>query len=181
MHGIDSKVSERQAPLRRQYAHEPEAAISPKWARTSSTNLSPGDPFHVDVEIGREHTLSLRLGVDHRVGGLGDLPNPGDLLCAALAACADVAIRMVADLLGVQLDMLEVEVSGTVDVRGALALDPDVRVGFQSLESRVRLRAARETPARLIDQLMKAAKRACVNLDTLQRGTTVELIVGESS
>jgi hypothetical protein len=39
------------------------------------------------------------------------------------------------------------------------------------------MRAARETPARLIDQLMKAAKRACVNLDTLQRGTTVELIV----
>jgi organic hydroperoxide reductase OsmC/OhrA len=94
-----SLIAERQAPLRSRYATHPDDAISTKWAKTSSATVGVDDPFHVDVEFGREHRLSLRLGVDDKVGGLGDLPNPGDLLCAALAACEDGTIRMLANLL----------------------------------------------------------------------------------
>ena len=68
------------------------------------------DPFHTLVEVGREHPITLRLGIDQHVGGFGDLPNPGDLLCAALAACEDGTIRMIANVLGVRLTALAVKV-----------------------------------------------------------------------
>lgn len=61
-----------------------------------------------------------------------DAPNPGDMLCGALAACMDSTIRKVADHLGVTLTSLEVKVAAEVDVRGCLAVDRKVPVGFQN-------------------------------------------------
>jgi uncharacterized OsmC-like protein len=52
--------------------------------------------------VGRGYGASFEYGIDEKVGGLSDRPNPGDLLCAALAACEDGTIRMVAGLLGVE-------------------------------------------------------------------------------
>jgi uncharacterized OsmC-like protein len=172
-----SLVAEQQAPLRSRYASHPDEAITTKWAKTTSADGGADDPFHVYVEIGREHTLSLLLGLDLKVGGLGDLPNPGDLLCAALAACEDATIRMLADLLGITLEAIEVEVRGTVDLRGTLAIDQSARVGFQGFTSIARLRAAADTPPRLIERLVEATKRACVNLETLERGVPIEVVV----
>lgn len=60
----------------------------------------------------------MRFGLDRHVGGLHDLPNPGDLLCAAVAACEDGTLRMIAALPGITVEELEVEVSGKLDVRG---------------------------------------------------------------
>ena len=75
--GQRSLVAQRQAPLRALYATDPEEALTYKWARTSSADLAPlDDPFHTHVEVGREHPITLRLGIDRHVGGLGDLPNP---------------------------------------------------------------------------------------------------------
>jgi uncharacterized OsmC-like protein len=114
-------------------------------------------------------------GVDRAVGGLHDAPNPGELLCAALAACADTSVRMLADLLRVQLDDLEVEVSGDLDVRGTLDVDRSVPVGFQRLALDVRLRAAPGTPPARVHRLVAAAERACVVLDTLRAGVPVDV------
>jgi uncharacterized OsmC-like protein len=66
-----------------------------KWAATA--NGEGVDAIHFVVEVGKGFGVSQRLGVDAAVGGDHDLPNPGDLLCAALAACADSTVRMVAD------------------------------------------------------------------------------------
>jgi uncharacterized OsmC-like protein len=161
--------------LRALYAERPEEAISRKWARTSSARVDPGDPLHGEVEIGRGHGTSLDYALDEKVGGLSDHPNPGDLLCAALAACEDGTIRMVAALLGVTLEKLEVEVTGELDVRGTLGIDTGVRVGFTELECSIRLRAAPGTDPRAVDRLLAAAKRFCVNLDTLTGGTRVRI------
>ncbi len=170
-----SVVAEKQAPLRSSYTQDPAEALTRKHARTSASRISPTDPFHGEVEIGRGYGTSLQYGLDRYVGGLHDLPNPGDILCAALAACQDGTIRMVADLLGIRLEELEVEVSGELDVRGALAVDPDVRVGFEALDCRVRLRAAPGTGPRRVERLVAAAERYCVNMDTLRGGVRVEV------
>jgi uncharacterized OsmC-like protein len=135
--------------------------------------VASSDPFHGEVEVGDGYGTSLRFGLDRYIGGLHDAPNPGDLLCAALAACQDGSIRMIADLLGVELMELDVEVTGELDVRGCLGLHPAVRVGFESLQSTVRLRASERTDPKRVDALIAAAERFCVNLDTLRGGTEV--------
>ncbi len=170
-----SLVAEKQAPLRSAYTQDPAQALTRKHALTSASRIPPTDPFHGEVEVGRGYGVSLRYGLDRYVGGLHDLPNPGDILCAALAACQDGTIRMVANLLGVELEELEVEVSGELDVRGALAIDPGVRVGFEALDCRVRLRATPGTEPRHLKRLVAAAERYCVNVDTLRGGVRVEV------
>jgi uncharacterized OsmC-like protein len=169
-----SVVARRQAPLRTLYDESPQAALTRKTARTSAARLAASDPFHGEVEVGQGYGTWVRFGLDRHVGGLHDAPNPGDLLCAALAACEDGTLRMIANLLGVELSELEVEVNGELDVRGCLGARPDVRVGFGTLECRVRLAAVEGTDPRRLDALRNAAERFCVNLDTLRAGVEVE-------
>lgn len=170
-------VSRRQAPLRERYRRDPAAAMTRKRARTGPEDAR--DPYHGTVvpenaaDPSAPYGVRVGFGLDDSVGGLHDAPNPGDLLCAALAACEDGLIRMIAGVLKIELEELEVEVTGDVDVRGTLALDPDARVGFQELRMSVRLRAAPGTPARRLEHLRIGAERLCVNLDTLRRGVPV--------
>ncbi len=163
-----SLVGERQAPLRDLYAESPQQARTRKTARTTSVEISATDPFHGEVEVGSGYGTSLRFGLDRYIGGLHDAPNPGDLLCAALAACQDGAIRMIANLLQIELTALEVTVTGELDVRGCLGIDPGVRVGFEELDCQVDLAAAEGSDPKRLEALIAAAERFCINLDTLR-------------
>jgi uncharacterized OsmC-like protein len=95
------------------------------------------------------------------------------LLCVALAACHDASMRMVADLLGIHLLDLKVEVTATLDVRGTLGLDRTVPVGFQQMTCTTTATVPAGTDPRLLRQLQAHAQRSCVNLDTLRRGVPV--------
>jgi uncharacterized OsmC-like protein len=177
-----SIVAERQKPLRRTYCDDPERARTVKWAATSTSAQT--DALHSVVQVGKGYGVAQRTGIDHAVGGDHDLPNPGDLLCAALAACKDGTVRMIAELLNIPILDLQVEVTGDVDVRGCLAIERSVRVGFQAIACRVDLRVPSEVDPQRLAMLQKLAEQSCVNLDTLRSGVPVELafnIVSPSS
>jgi uncharacterized OsmC-like protein len=158
-------VQDAQAPLRNLYKETPSLALVSDHARTCGTD--PADPFHSTVEPMDGCGISVPVGVHRAVGGLHDLPTPGDLLCAALAACQDSAVRMVANRLGVEILALEVRVTAQVDVRGALGMAAEVPVGFQSMACDIDLRVREGTPAKLIEGLRFAAQRCCVVQQTL--------------
>lgn len=173
-------VRDRQAPLRARYAEDPEAALIHK--RVRSAGPDGRDPFHGTVvpdnvaHPDAGYAVAWGYGIDEAVGGLHDVPNPGELLCAALAACADGTARMIANHLGVELEHLEVEVNGLVDVRGTLG-DDSVRVGFESMTLQIRLRAKPGTPTHVVDLIGISVERLCIDLDTLRRGVPVEVSV----
>jgi len=167
-----SRVAERQAPLRRAYVKDPERAVTLKWAATAKT--AETDALHSVVHIGKGYGVCQRTGIDHAIGGDHDLPNPGDVICAALAVCEDGTVRMVADLLGIPILDLKVEVTGDVDVRGCLAMDRDVKVGFRTMTCRVQLRVPPDVDPGRLAMLRKQAEQSCVNLDTLRSGVPVE-------
>lgn len=171
-----SEVRDRQRPLRKLYREHPAEALSPKWARTSSSAVAASDPFHGDVEVGRGYGTRLRYGLDKGIGGLHDLPNPGDQLCATLAACFDGTIRMVADLMGIELDEVCVEVNGEVDLRGTLLLEPTVPVGFTSLTVRPEVRATDGTDPARVAALLDLVEQTCVTLSTLREGVSVQIL-----
>lgn len=167
-------IQERQRPLRARYKTEPGAAWVTDYARTRSSD--PRDPLHFIVEPKQGSGVQLPVGVHGGVGGLHDAPCPGDILCAALAACQDSSIRMVANLLGVELASLTVEVTAEVDVRGALGMDPQVPVGFQTLRCDVHLSAQEGTSPELLAKLRMGAERCCVVLQTLRQPPTVQTV-----
>jgi len=133
------------------------------------------DPLHGTV-VPRDHEgIAWDFGLDAKVGGYDDLPNPGHLLCAALGACLDSTIRMMADLLHIDLIRLQVDVVGEVDVRGCLALDDAVRPGFDHIDCSIEAEAAAGTDPRRTQAMLVQAQRLCVTLDTLRAGVPVDV------
>ena len=168
-----ASVPERQDPLRERYKDAPdEAAITDRARTTGGTDT---DPFHGQVVPGSEdHGVTWPFGIHRAVGGHHDAPNPGDVLCAALAVCLDSTIRMIADRLGVTLNLLEVDVAADVDVRGTLLVDRTVPVGFQAMRCHVDIEAVEGTDPKLMQKLLAAAEHSCVVLQTLRSGVPVE-------
>ena len=161
-----------QQPLRRKYVTSPQSAMVVDQAYTSG--IDPTDPFHFIVKPMPSSDVEIPVGVHHAVGGLHDAPTPGDILCAALAACQDSSIRMVANLLGIELEYIEVKVSGNVDVRGTLAVDRNVPVGFKSMNCYVNLKAKPGTPKKLLEKLKQTALHCCVVQQTLSNPPDIE-------
>jgi len=176
-----STVMQRQAPLRAAYLQHPDQARIVKHVRTAT--IDGTDALHGVVIPGDSYGVSIHYGIDRAVGGDHDAPNPGELLCAALAACQDATLRMVADVLGVVLVDLEVEVRGRVDVRASLGMPVDSPLGFGSMDCKVHLQIAEDTPPALRQRLLATAERSCINLATLRHGVSVsvDFILDEES
>lgn len=173
-----NSVHENQLPLRKQYKKSPEKAWVVDYARTTGKNAS--DPFHSTVEPMLDSGVVIPVGVHHAVGGLHDAPTPGDILCAALASCQDSTVRMVANILGIELEFVDVEVKAEVDVRGTMAIEQLVPVGFQSISCKVRIGAKEGTNLKLLSKLQEAAEHCCVVQQTLRTpppiDTTFEML-----
>jgi uncharacterized OsmC-like protein len=173
-----SLVQRRQDPLRARYRDDPaEARISD---RAQTISACGGDPFHGVVVPANSADAPLQFGIHRAVGGFHDYPNPGDLLSAALAACFDSTLRMIADHLGVRLESLEVKVDAECDVRGCLLVERTVPVGFQRIRCGVRLSTREPIDEQTIKTLVAAAEHSCVVMQTLRHGVTVQTQVETS-
>ncbi len=169
---MDPVVHLAQKPLKAQYKADPARAVVTDHARTCGTSAT--DPFRSRVEPMDGCGVVVPIGTHAAVGGPHDAPTPGDMLCAALAACQDSAVRMVANLLGIELTHLEVRVTATADVRGAMAMDAAVPVGFQAITCEVRYAVADGVPPELLEKLHAAAERCCVVQQTLKSPPAVK-------
>jgi uncharacterized OsmC-like protein len=170
--GKNTDVRSRQAPLRELYQKSPEEALITDCGRTADGVSS--DPFHGFAKPGsKDYGVVWPFGIHRAIGGDHDAPNPGDMLCAALAACMDSTIRIIADHLGVRLTVLEVEVAAEVDVRGCLLVDQKVPVGFQKMRCSVNLQTAEGTDPKMVKMLMSASEHSCVNMNTLRSGVPI--------
>jgi uncharacterized OsmC-like protein len=170
----DSIVRQRQATLAQRYREHPEDAMVAKRARTVPQGQP--DPLHTNVTVDGPYPTALwQLGIDDKVGGESDLPNPAEMLLASLAGCQESTLRMVAENLGVEIVALEVITRGEVDARGCLALDDTVKIGFDSIEVDVHLKVAEDTEPRRVQQLHMLAERLCVTADTLRSGVPIKI------
>jgi uncharacterized OsmC-like protein len=174
MRAKNSEVSARQEPLRAAYLRDPGLAISFKRVKTIAGPES--GPFHGVIGAAGFPSVRWSYGIDAKLGGFDDLPNPGHVLCAALAACMDSTIRMLASHLEVGIEHLEVEVTGDVDVRGCLAMGKSVRPGFRQMQCEIRLNLDPQAAPNMRTLLLKQAEALCVTLDTLRSGVPISIL-----
>jgi uncharacterized OsmC-like protein len=78
--------------------------------------------------------------------GRNTAPNPQELLMSALNACITVGYVAGASVKGIVLEKVEVETSGSLDLRGFLGIDPAVKPGYDTIRYVVRIKGA-GTPA----------------------------------
>ncbi len=165
-----STVLERQKPLMTTYLMEPEKAWVTDVAIVKGQNLN--DPFHTEVICNNELEVPIPIGVHRAVGGLHDAPNPGDILCTALAACFESTLRLVANRLGVTLVETEVKASAEVDVRGTLMVDKSVPVAFQKMTLSVNV-SCEQANDQLIHTMLMATEKSCIILQTMKMAIPV--------
>jgi uncharacterized OsmC-like protein len=171
-------AKQRQDPLRERYRMAPNEA----WIVDGAATVANGaeDPFHCTVAAGQGCDPPWQVGIHRAVGGYHDRPNPGDILCAALASCLHSTLRIIADRLEIPIATLEVSARAEVDVRGTLLVDRNVPVGFQKMKCEVRLEPTANVPPEKVSMLFAAAERSCVVLQTLSSGVQVQMQLGRT-
>lgn len=160
----DSTLQEEQAPLKEEYAENPEAAR----ITLSATGEEQADVRSCDVDIGRAvYEAELHEGA----AGPGTGACSGDLLLGALAACSQLTAQAVADAFGLDAS-IETEVSGDLDLRGTMGIDEDVPVGFE--EIRMDVTVDGEVDAETAASLQRATEKYCVVYQTLANTPEME-------
>lgn len=167
-----SEVLERQKPLIASYLVQPEKAWITDVAIVKGQHFN--DPFHTEVLANNELESPIPIGVHRALGGLHDAPNPGDILCTALAACFESTLRLIANRLGVRLVETEVKATAEVDVRGTLMVDKSVPVAFQRMSLYINV-TCEQASNELIKTMLKATERSCVILQTLKLAVPVSV------
>jgi uncharacterized OsmC-like protein len=163
---MDIKALQR--PLRDRYETDPGSAPLTLTVRSAPSDLE--DPLHCAIAPDSVASLQWRSGAHPAVGGVGDVPCSADLLLAALAACQEVTLRMVAANLGIGLEHVDVVVEGDWDPRGTLAMGKEYPVGLTAVRCRTTVRLAGEVNEERAGRLLRSAERYCVVLNTLRGG-----------
>ena len=167
---MDIKALQR--PLRERYEVDPASAPLTLTVRSAPSDLA--DPLHSAVTPESVDGLVWRSGAHPAVGGVGDVPCSGDLLLAALVACQEITLRMVATNLGIELTHVEVVAEGDWDPRGTLAMGRQYPVGLTAIRCRTTVRIAQDVDEERAARLLRSAERYCVVLNTLRGALEVE-------
>src|SRR5664279_1281128 len=159
-----SELKSMQEPIKEKYRTDPASAII-----TLKAEGKVGEGISCKVETGRAITEA---GLHPATGGTGMLACSGDMLLAALVACAGVTLSAVSTAIGVNIKNGVVKAEGDLDFRGTLGVSKEASVGFKS----IRLLFDLETDAtpEQIASLSKLTERYCVVYQTLMKGVSVE-------
>jgi uncharacterized OsmC-like protein len=150
-------LREIQEPIKARYGAEPEAAQITLKAVGSTADGA----MSCAVDLGR---ALYAAGAHPGVGGNGAAACSGDLLLAALAACAQLTCQMVAANMGLDGAIVSVTVEGDLDLRGTLGT-ADVPVGFEAI--RLSFDVSGDVPEERLAKLKERTERYCVVLQTL--------------
>jgi uncharacterized OsmC-like protein len=159
-------LRERQAPLKARYEQDPDSAKLTLTVRSVTEGDNPMRSRIATEPAGEAEPVLFESAAHPYAGGEGALACSGDLLLAALAACQEITIRMVAVAMNIELTKLDLTVEGDLDFRGTMGVDPEVPVGFERIRTKVALAAA--APADRLERLVQRAERYCVVNSTLR-------------
>jgi uncharacterized OsmC-like protein len=127
------------------------AAGGDDTTRTAAFELDAGEP-------------AILLGTDTG-------PNPAEYLLHALAACLTTSIVYVAAARKVTLTSVESTLTGDMDVRGALGVDPEPRNGFERITASFRVTG--DAPAEKLREVVERARRRSAVYDMVTNGVPV--------
>ena len=164
--GKQAEFLRMQKPLKDKYRSEPGSSLITLEAKASQED----NPISCSVDIGRAvYEAEAHAGV----GGTGVAACSGDLLLAALAACAQVTCQMVAEAMGIATERIEVKVEGEMDLAGTLGISKETPVGFESIRTTFEVEVPGATKEEL-GKLRRKTEQYCVVFQTLVRPPRLE-------
>jgi uncharacterized OsmC-like protein len=150
-----------QKPLKEKYRGDPNSSRITLRAHSGQSDT----PIACSVELGEK---ILEAQAHSGVGGPGTAACSGDLLLAALAACAQLTCQFVATAMGIPFEHIRVDVEGEMDLSGTLGISKEAPVGFQDIHARFDINAPDATPEQLA-ALKEKTEQYCVVMQTLMK------------
>ncbi len=86
-----------------------------------------------------DRRFNISIDEPHELLGANSCPNPQEYLMAAFNACMLVGYVAGASVHGIELEKLEIETEGELDLRGFLGLDSSVKPGYDEIHYTVRI------------------------------------------
>jgi uncharacterized OsmC-like protein len=93
--------------------------------------------------------MDLDADVPNDLGGADDAANPIEHLLNALAGCVTTSMVAHAAVRGIEIEEIESQIEGDIDLRGFLGLDSNVSKGYQAIRIRFRVKTAPENIPKL--------------------------------
>ena len=75
------------------------------------------------------------------LGGTDTAPNPVEMVLSALGSCLVVGYSLNAAMMGIELQKIEVEMEGDIDLPGFFGLPSDILPGYTSVRAKVFLKS----------------------------------------
>jgi putative redox protein len=155
--------------------------------KQTQKKLSDGkatNPINVAIESKNQGGFHTRIFIrDHEIvsdqpfgfNGQNKGPKPSELVLAALAACQETTYRIFAEDMGIQIGEISVQLKGTQDLRGFMALDDEVPAGFTNIEGKIFIQS--DATEEELDLLRKRVDQHCPVLDDLRRPVEVSFSI----
>lgn len=149
--------------------------VKTRWAGGTKTS-SHIDHYEIAGQrVQKDWTIQTDEPIE--IGGTNEAPNPQEVLLSGLNACMTVGYAAVAALMGIEIESLEIETSGDIDLRGFLGLDDSVKPGYESLQYTVRIKSSGTDEQ--VRQLHEAVQKSSPNYFNISQPVqlTAELVV----
>lgn len=123
-------------------------------------------------EIDHKQTFTMDADEPAILAGNDEGANPVEHLLHALASCLTTSMVAHAAVRGIEIEELESELEGDIDLRGFLGLSMDVPKGYTNIRAKFRVKAKRED----LSQIRDLAYFSPV-FNTITHGANVEVDV----
>jgi len=143
-----------------------------KWIDANHNCTTISGFYGAKQEMTHKQEFELHADEPPILAGGDDGANPVEHLLNALAACVTTSIVAHAAVRGIEIEELESELEGDLDLRGFLGLAADVPKGYTNIRVKFKVKAAAEH----MDMLRELTKFSPV-YNTLMNGVKVDIQV----
>jgi uncharacterized OsmC-like protein len=168
---LESTLAAREAMTQMPEAAAFEWRASCEWVNGTHSRSTVEKFFGVGAE--QSHRQAFTYDVDHPevFAAQDNGPTPVELMLVGLAGCLTAGVAAVASNRGIRLHSVRASVTGDMDLRGILGIDPDVRNGYSSINVRYEIDA--DASADEIKALVAQSQKRSAVYDVITNPTTV--------
>ena len=146
-----------------------------EWVDGTHTRTSFEDFFGLGADQSHRQTYSLDTDHPEVFAAQDNGITPVEMLLSGLAGCLTGGIASVAANRGVQLHSVRATVTGDMDLRGILGIDPEVRNGYDSIQVTYEIEA--DASREEIEGIVAQSQKRSAVFDALANPTTIEVTV----
>lgn len=151
-------------------------SVKSEWDRGFSVVTTASKGFQIGgqkIERNTEHRAQYDF--PPQLSGKDKGPTVCEGCMGALAACLTQTIVIHATSRGIQLDGININVEGEIDMRGISGMSNDARPGAQQFRAKIDIQSGSASKEQL-DELREIGKRFSPAFDTLTNGTSVVIV-----